>query len=330
MEALQITRHGDSVMPTLSLVTCPVPKVRPGFALVRIRFAGVQPSDRLNARGGFPKTTFPRTPGRDYSGEVVEVDKSSGLDTWVGKHIYGTSNSELGFTVDGTHAEFCLIPESVLVEKPAQLSLSQAAAIGVPYTTALRCLTRARAGPEDTVLVLGASGAVGSAAVKIARVLGCKRVLVASRKRQDSPDVLLPGPDSSVALQEQIQALTQGRGVSVVVDTVGSIALMSEALEQLAVRGRYVWIAAPRDGSSAMLQFDIFQAYRKEAEFIGCNSGIKSNEELKEEMLTISSMFGTKQLKAPGDGDIERVSLKDSVKKGYGARGLKRHVVIKM
>lgn len=331
MKALQIARQGDVSATTLSLVTRPVPKARPGFALVRIHFSGIQPSDKLNARGGFPKTTFPRIPGRDYSGEVVEVHASSGLDDdWVGKQVYGTSNSELGFTLDGPHAQFCLIPELVLVEKPAQLSPSQAAAIGVPFTTALRCLTRARAGPEDTVLVLGAGGAVGSAAVKMAKVMGCKSVLAASRKRQDAPDVLLPGPDASVALREQVLALTDGRGVDVVVDTIGSIALMGEALEQLAVRGRYVWIASPRDGSPTMLQFDVFQAYRKEIELIGCNSGLKSDKELKEELLALNSMFGTGQLEATVDDDIERVGLDDAIQKGYGARSSKKHVVIEM
>ncbi len=156
MKALQIARQQVASTPTLSIVNCPIPTVKLGHALVKIYFSAVQPSDKLNAKGGFPKTTLPRIPGRDYAGEVVAVDHSSSSMTgWLGKKVCGTSNSELGFTFDGPHAEFCLIPEAMLVEKPRSLSLSQAATIGVPFTTALRCLTRARAGPGDIVLGAG-------------------------------------------------------------------------------------------------------------------------------------------------------------------------------
>ncbi|KAJ9133683.1 alcohol dehydrogenase [Pleurostoma richardsiae] len=331
MQALQISRQANTSFPMLLLVTRPVPTSRPGFALVKVSFSAIQPSDKLNAKGGFSKSTFPRVPGRDYSGEVVDVAPSSPMLSWIGKQVYGTSNSELGFTLDGPHAQFCLIPEAMLVEKPSTLSPCQAATVGVPFTTALRCLTRARTGPGDTVLVLGARGAVGSAAVQLAKALGCRSVLTASRLGEGGvPDVLLSSTGSTNTLPDQVSSLTGGKGVDIVVDTVGNIALMSLALEQLAVRGRYTWIATPRDGSSTMLEFDAFQAYRKEIELIGCNSALKQSVEEAEEVRFLNKLFESGKLEATNEVDIERVKLVEAIEKGYGSQRSKKHVVIEM
>ncbi len=301
--------------------------MRPGYALVKIHFSALQPSDKLNAKGGFPKTTFPRIPGRDYSGEVVEVDPSSGLEAWIGKQVYGTSGSELGFTIDGPHAEFCLIPEEMLVEKPSSLSPCQAATIGVPFTAALRCLIRAQASAGDIVLVLGASGAVGSAAVKIAGALGGIKVLTASRRQEDAPSVLIGGP---ITLEEQISTLTDGKGVNVVIDTVGNIDLMHAAVEQLAVRGRYVWIASPRDGSSRILHLDTFQSYRKEIQLIGCNTALTAGDEVAEELRRLRDLFDSGKLEASGEADIQRIKFSDAIERGYSAAKLKKNVVFDM
>ncbi|VUC25835.1 unnamed protein product [Clonostachys rosea] len=331
MRAIQINKLADSAeTPKLSLITKPQPRAKPGFALVKVNFAAILPSDRLNAKGLFPYTSFPRTPGRDYSGVVVEVDSSSSFASWVGEEVYGTSDSELGFTLDGPHAEYCLIPEEMLAKKPTRLSRIQAATVGVPFTTARRCLQRGRVGKDETVLVLGFTGAVGSAAVQVAKAMGCKRVFRASRNPEDEPDVLLPGKVAAAGIQEQVLKLNDGRGVDVVVDTVGQISLMKAAFQALAVRGRYTWIAAPRDGSSAEFPLDIFQAYRKEAELIGCNTAIKSKADVAEEMKILAKWFNAGLLETSDEGDVELVDLDDAIEKGYERRGSKKHVIIRI
>ncbi|KAJ9253352.1 hypothetical protein DTO195F2_7115 [Paecilomyces variotii] len=71
MKAIYLTRPSANTPPDISLTTLPIPTPPPGHLLVRIHYSSIQPSDKLNAKGGFPKTTFPRIPGRDYAGVVV-------------------------------------------------------------------------------------------------------------------------------------------------------------------------------------------------------------------------------------------------------------------
>lgn len=323
MKALQFTRLAANTTPTLTATTLPVPQVKPGHALVRIHYASIQPSDRLNAQGLFPFTQFPIIPGRDYSGTVIDIaDESRESRSWIGKHVYGTSGSSLGFTIDGSHAQYCLIPQTALVEKPVSLSLIQAAAFGVPFTTAQICLRRAASVKEDdTVLVLGATGAVGSAATQMARAMGCKRVLTAARRAESNPDVVLSSRDPGKALAERISALTDGKGVDVVIDTVGDLTLMSAAIEQLAPRGRLAWISAPRGDASKNLTFDVFRAYRKELSLLGCNSVASSIEETAGFLRSMNDWIDQGLLKAQDESDFEIVKLDDAAEVGYGRTG---------
>ncbi|KAJ5679646.1 hypothetical protein N7462_007890 [Penicillium macrosclerotiorum] len=324
MKAVQLTRESTSEAPKMSTTTLPIPQLQPGHALVRIHYTSIQPSDRLNAQGLFPYTTFPRIPGRDYSGTVIDIEgDSKETRSWIGKEVYGTSGSSLGFDLDGTHAQYCLIPQSALVEKPVALSAIQAAVVGVPFTTALICLQRAQVKEENTVLVLGANGAVGSAVTQMARAIGCKQVLTAARGGK--PDVML---GSHASLKQQISALTGGKGVDVVIDTVGDLSLMSESLEELAVKGRYAWITAPRECASKELTFDVFQAYRKEISLLGCNSVARTLEETAGYLRSMHNWVDQGLLKSLDETTFEIVKLNDAVEAGYG--GASQKVVIDM
>jgi NADPH:quinone reductase-like Zn-dependent oxidoreductase len=322
MKALQLSKGLEAPSPTLSLVNLPVPVSTRGLALVKIQYSCIHPSDRFNSIGGFPKITFPRIPGRDYSGTVVELKHSSDAAStkWIGKRVYGTGGAELGFKMNGPHAQYCLIPENMLVEKPDAISLVQAATVGVPFTTALRCLMRARAKPDDVVLVLGASGVVGSSAVQVARAIGCRRVLTATRNEDDHPHILLGG-DIGAEFQSKIPLLTDNEGVTVVIDTIGNLDIMGSAIQTLAVKGRYAWIAAPRgEGAMTKLSFDIFEAYRKEIELVGCNSGLATPEDIAEEMQTLSYFFEHDLIQPRDETLLDVISLDDAVEKGKGYR----------
>ncbi|KAL2006528.1 hypothetical protein VTN00DRAFT_9196 [Thermoascus crustaceus] len=338
MKALHLTRPSTTSPPTLSFTTLPTPTPKPGFLLIRIHYSSIQPSDRLNARGSFPKTAFPRIPGRDYAGVVVGTSSSSSSDKIkIGTEVYGSSGSTLGFTLDGPHAEYCLIPETAVVEKPAPLTLRQAATVGVPFLTALLCLRRARACVDDVVLVLGANGAVGSATVQVARAMGCRSVITASRSRGEDADINLAGesPAGSLRAADIPALLTDGnkKGIDVVVDTVGDIALMGAAMDQLAIRGRYAWIAAPRGpGAKTDFTFDIFQAYRREIVLVGCNTGNYTVEEIAEDLRVLKGWFESGELRARAEEEIEEVGLDEAVEEGYWREGnnKKGPVVIKM
>ncbi|KAJ5638071.1 hypothetical protein N7490_007950 [Penicillium lividum] len=320
MKALQLTRATVNAPPTVAKALLPTPSLKPGYAVVQIHYASIQPSDRLNSQGGFPYTTFPRVPGRDYSGVVVDVADAN-AKSWIGKSVYGTSGSTLGFSVDGTHAQYCLIPQAALVEKPTSLSHLQAATVGVPFTTAFMCLSRAHVNADDTVLVLGSNGAVGSAAVQMAKAMGAKRVLTAARRDHSNPDIVLATKDIAAVLKNSVASLTNGKGVDVVVDTVGDLALMSAAMAQLAINGRFVWIAAPRGDVDKSISLDVFQTYRKGLSLLGCNSISPSVEELAEQLRSINDWIDQGLLKAQDEKVYEMVTLDNAVENGYGKTG---------
>ncbi|CAG7927957.1 unnamed protein product [Penicillium olsonii] len=319
MIALQITRGGS-----LSISTLPIPTPKAGQALIKVSYACIHPSDRLNAQGLFPSTTLPRVPGRDFSGVVIETNPTS---NWIGKEVYGTSGSSLGFTSDGPHAQYICVPQDALVRKPSALSMLQAATVGVPFTTALICLRKAAVSSSDTVLVIGSTGAVGSTAVQIARAMVCKVVLTAARRKEAKPDIVVSGANPADFVST-IEKMTDGRGVDVVVDTVGDLAVMGAAVEKLAQKGRYVWIAAPRGEASKSLSFDIFQAYRKEITLAGCNSVSPTIEDTAELLRFLEDWVEKGFVRAQDEASFKIVTLHNIIQDGYENPGEK--VVVKM
>jgi NADPH:quinone reductase len=123
MRALRIHKTGD--LAGLRVEQVPTPTPGPGELLVRVRAAAINPSDVKNVQGKMHQTTVPRTPGRDFAG-VVEA----GAKDLEGQEVFG-SGGDLGFTRDGSHAAYVVIPREAVVAKPASLSFEQAAAVGV-------------------------------------------------------------------------------------------------------------------------------------------------------------------------------------------------------
>jgi NADPH2:quinone reductase len=112
------------------------------------------------------QTTLPRIPGRDYSGVVVDGPKE-----WIDREVWGTGG-DVGFTRDGTDAEYIQVPVASLVEKPQRLSHVEAGSVGVTFVTAWCALEYARLSEGETLAVFGANGGVGGAAIQIAKHIG--------------------------------------------------------------------------------------------------------------------------------------------------------------
>src|SRR5262245_61739087 len=139
---------------------------------VRIRAAGVNPVDTYLHTGTYTfKPPLPYTPGIDGAGDIVAV--GSAIEGFsIGDRVY-IANDNTGLARTGTYAEQALCQPTQLHPLPASTSFAQGAALGVPYTTAYRALfMRAQARPGETILVHGASGGVGIAAVQLARAHG--------------------------------------------------------------------------------------------------------------------------------------------------------------
>src|SRR5437762_6924037 len=157
MKALRFTQYGGPSV--LSLEECDTPRPDPGESLVEVHAAAINPSDVKNVAGAF-KSPLPRTPGRDYAGVVV-AGEGKGREVWGSGPAFGVER-------DGSHAQFVLLPAEWLADKPAGLSMQQAASIGVPFLVAWNGLIdAAQLRKSETVLVTGAAGAVGRAVIQI-------------------------------------------------------------------------------------------------------------------------------------------------------------------
>lgn len=251
----------------LKVAELPRPVPQAGEVLVQVLAAAINPSDVKNVLGKMAETKVPRVPGRDFAGRVV-----SGDSHWEGKSVFGTGG-DLGFGRDGSHAEFVAVPAAGLVAMPPDFSYEQAAAIGVEYLTAFAALVRTGAVQRgETVLITGTTGAVGSAAARIAawkgaRVLGTVR---SSRDRGQPHDLAwVEWIDlESRPLPESVQELTAGQGADLILDVVGG-PLFEACLESLAQRGRQIAIAS---AGEARVTFNLVDFYHKEARLLGVDT----------------------------------------------------------
>lgn len=179
MLAVRIDHFGSP--SELVIQKLPKPSLASDEVLVEVHAAGINPSDVKNVLGAMQDTTLPRTPGRDFAGIVVEGPKNL-----MGTEVWGTGG-DIGFTRDGTHAQYIALPKKAVAPKPASLSMDEAGSIGVTYVTAWLCLNAAQLVAGETVLVIGATGGVGSAAMQIAKWQGAEVVLGTVRRERSRP-----------------------------------------------------------------------------------------------------------------------------------------------
>ena len=198
--------------------------------------------------------SLPYTPGMDAAG-VVSVIGQCATQAGVGDRAY------VAGTLSGTYAEQALCEETQVHPLPERISYAQGAAVNVPYATAYRALFQmAHAKPGETVLLHGASGGVGIAAVQLARAAGMKVIGTAGTDKGRSL-VLREGAHRALDHRasdylNQLLALTGGRGVEVILEMLANVNLGND-LTVLAPRGRVVVIGSrgrveinPRDAIS--------------------------------------------------------------------------------
>ncbi len=217
MHALQV----QTLSPDLSgctLVDLPVPPRGPGEVLVRVHAASLNFPDLLMTRGEYQfKPDVPFIAGLEFAGEVVEADPDSGLQP--GDGVYGGNKT-------GAFAEYAVVPARALSKMPPGIGMVSAAALGAAYGTAYTALVEIgglQAG--QWVLVHGASGGVGLAAVELAKRLGAHVIattgspakLAALRAACDAEAVIL----AEGRFREQVAELTGGHLCDLVYDPVG-------------------------------------------------------------------------------------------------------------
>lgn len=237
----------------------------PNDLLIEVKAAAVNPSDVKAATGLMAYAVFPRTPGRDYAGVVID-----GPADTVGREVFGSSG-DLGIRRDGTHASHLVVEADAVVEKPKSVSWEEAAGIGVPFVTAMEGFRRAGIPkPGETVLVFGVNGKVGQAAVQIAtwqgaRVVGVVRKAESYEGHSNASIEIIDASATDVATR--VRELTVGKGADIVFNTVGD-PYFQAAHKSLALRGRQILIAA----IDRIVQFNILEFYRGQHTYVGIDT----------------------------------------------------------
>jgi NADPH:quinone reductase len=267
VRALRFDRFGGP--EALRVAELPDPVATEGTAVVAVRAASVNPSDVKNVAGVMEGTVLPRVPGRDFAGVVVE-----GPPEWRGAEVWGTGG-DIGFTMDGSHAEYIHIPVTALARKPERLSFEEASAVGVNFVIGwLGAVETAQLSEGETIAVFGVSGGVGGAVAQIARAHGARVLgvdLVAPAEGTPAAEIIdefVPFIQDSSDVAEAILAHTDGRGAEVVYDAVGGVTTPA-ALASLAERGRLVVISAV---GTPTVEINLLDFYHREARLLGSDS----------------------------------------------------------
>jgi NADPH2:quinone reductase len=282
MRALQVTRLSEA-FEGCELVTAPVPQPKAGEALVRIRAAALGFPQMLMTSGGYQhKPDLPFIFGGDWAGEVVA--NGEGATQQIGARVIGG-----GFT--GAFAEYAVAKAEALTPMPANASFEEAAAFPSAYLTAHVSLVHAghlQAG--EWILILGAGGGVGLAAVDLARSLGANIIAGASSQaKRDAIKAYCPEAhviDSSASFKDQVREISGG-GVDVVYDPVGGSAF-ADALSSLNFGGRVLIIGF---ASGEIPTLSVNRALIKHVSVIGVRAGEYSRRFPNKRAETMRAIF---------------------------------------
>mmetsp|Transcript_30548 Transcript_30548/g.36033 ORF Transcript_30548/g.36033 Transcript_30548/m.36033 type:complete len:322 (+) Transcript_30548:16-981(+) len=256
MNAIRVATFGAPEVLSVVSTALPVPKV--GEVLVKVGAVGVNPVETYIRAGTYARLpVLPYTPGNDLAGTVIATGSDvSGVS--VGDRVYSS------MSISGAYADHALCGAQHLHPLPERVSFAQGAAVGVPYATAWHAVVnRARSVAGETILVHGASGGVGIAAVQIARSRGLHVIGTAGTeagmamvKDQGAHEVF---NHTVEGYEDQIIDATQGKGVDVIVEMLGNVNLDKD-LDMVAPQGRIVIV-----GNRGRIEIDPRKIMSKEA-----------------------------------------------------------------
>jgi NADPH2:quinone reductase len=240
MKAIRVHEFGGPEV--LKVEDLPTPKPSKGEVLVRIHAIGVNPYDTYMRAGTYPlKPALPYTPGSDAGG-VVEAIGEGVSKVKTGDRIYTAQ------TITGAYAEYTLALEGQVHPLPEKVDFKQGAGVWVPYGTAYHALRhQAKARPSETLLVHGASGGVGIAALQIARAMGLHVIGTAGTpkgvelvKREGAHRAF---NHRNAGYQDEILEGTANRGADIILEMLANVNLSSDT-KLLAKNGRVIVIGS--------------------------------------------------------------------------------------
>ena len=286
MRALVCPAYGPP--DSLVIQDLPEPEPGPGQVQVRVHAAGLNFPDLLMIAGQYQlKTPPPFVPGAEAAGVVTA--------TGAGVERLQVGDPVIAMPTGGAFAEVCVADEISTVPKPGALSFEEAAGFAITYFTTMHAYRQSAILNEgETVLVLGAAGGVGSAAIELAKAMGA-RVIAAASSNEKLDFAKELGADETINYSEQslndaVKSLTDGKGADVVYDPVGGD-LALEALRATAWHGRYLVIGFA-SGEIPALPANL--ALLKEASIVGVWWGTWAGKHPKEQfenMLALSQLL---------------------------------------
>jgi NADPH2:quinone reductase len=288
MKAVRVYEFGGPEV--LRLEETPEPQAGPTQIVVRLAAVGVNPVDTYIRTGAYAQLPpLPYTPGADGAGTVESVGEGAGRFK-AGDRVYVAGSAS------GTYAELVLCEERQAHALPASLTFAQGAAVGVPYATACRALfQRAGARAGEAVLVHGASGGVGTAAVQLARAAGLR---VAGTAGTD--DGLRLAEDQGAhfvanhrepGYEDSLRDFTDGRGFDVILEMLANVNLDRD-LDLLARSGRVVVV-----GSRGRTEIDPRKAMTRDAAVLGMTLLNVSAEDYRAIHAALAEGLGSGQLR---------------------------------
>ena len=273
MKAIVVRQFGDPEV--LRLEEVPDPKAGAGQVVVKVRAVGVNPVEAYVRSGTYAaKPNLPYTPGADAAGEIIEV--GSGVTRFKpGDRVYAAA------TGAGTYAEQVAVSEGQVHPLSDNVTFEQGAAMGVPYATAYRALfQRGNAKAAETLLVHGATGGVGTAAVQLASAAGLVVIGTAGSekgmqlvKEQGARHALNHSIDGYL---DELKKLTDGRGVDLIAEMLANKNLAKD-LGVLAKKGRVVVI-----GNRGTVEINPRDAMGREADIRGMTLMAATEAEYRE------------------------------------------------
>ncbi len=309
MEAIYIQQHGAVADLKVSEVAKPLVS-GDAEVLVKVEASGINPSDIVSVEGRFAGSVLPRIVGRDFAGTVVE-----GSAELIGTEVWGTGG-DLGVSRDGTHAEYVVIPAQAVARRPKNLSAEEAAAVGVPFVTAFSATFRLgglKAG--EWIIVSGAAGAVGQAAIQLAHAKGAYVIALvkdaSERWVSENGEVEAIAQSDQGGLEVVVRQATKDRGADVALNGVGS-PIFGSLLASLAVGGRQVVYSA---AGGREFPLDILSFYKNQSVLMGLDTQKFDVTFCAGILREIGPLFESKALKSPFIG--RRYPLSEVVK-AYG------------